>query len=435
MVERAAAPRIEPEPEQAVTTRPRRGRGRSSPSGRPSRRRGYEQEVEDAERAAASKTRSSGPASVRRTRPRERNAVASSRVIPPGPPAAWPSRGSGSRAAAGRGRQVGAGHVGHDHRDDHQRHRRRGRRSRSGCWRAASRSAAGRASRVHIAPMPIATAGTSSSPGSPAAAMPPAAPMNIGGEHRPAAEARERQRVGERPCRARAAAARRPTSPRRRRPAARARPGRRTARSTRRDRWPRRTRSRERRSATPSTGMSRTIRRSTCGRTASASSWIPRPMTRRHQAEGDRPAEHRQGRLLELRQARAAPARTCRSRCSASSPTKISVPMPAASSPGTQHHAEHRRRRARRSRGAGTRRASGEPSSELIAAKLPAAAITAVARSRRVAEARRIASAPRPLPIRISGASGPSTAPRLSVAREASTTPGSSRGRERRRPP
>ena len=38
---------------------------------------------------------------------------------------------------------------------------------------------------VHIAPMPIATAGTSSSPGRSRAAMPPAAPMNIAGNTGP----------------------------------------------------------------------------------------------------------------------------------------------------------------------------------------------------------------------------------------------------------
>ena len=62
----------------------------------------------------------------------------------------------------------------------------------------------------------------------------------------------------------------------------------------------------------------------------------------------------------------------------------------------------------------------------LIAAKLPADAIIirpSVARPPR----RRTVSAPSPLPIAISGASGPSTAPRPSVAKAARMMPGSSR--------
>ena len=54
----------------------------------------------------------------------------------------------------------------------------------------------------------------------------------------------------------------------------------------------------------------------------------------------------------------------------------------------------------------------GEPSSVLIAAKLPAAPITTTAVWRGVRLSRCIASTPSPLPIAISGASGPSTTPR-----------------------
>jgi len=70
----------------------------------------------------------------------------------------------------------------------------------------------------------------------------------------------------------------------------------------------------------------------------------------------------------------------------------------------------------------------GEPRSVLIAAKLPAAPITAIA----IAGASRLTSrtvkTPRPLPIAISGASGPSTTPSESVAKDARTIPGSSIG-------
>ena len=71
---------------------------------------------------------------------------------------------------------------------------------------------------------------------------------------------------------------------------------------------------------------------------------------------------------------------------------------------------------------------SGEPSSALIAAKLPVAHITAAAIGGASRAASRTASTPSPLPSRISGASGPSTAPNASVASAASTTPGSSMG-------
>ena len=70
---------------------------------------------------------------------------------------------------------------------------------------------------------------------------------------------------------------------------------------------------------------------------------------------------------------------------------------------------------------------SGDPSSVLTAAKLPAEAMMVSAIGGASFFARCTVSAARPPPIAISGASGPSTAPRLSVASAARTTPGSSR--------
>lgn len=70
----------------------------------------------------------------------------------------------------------------------------------------------------------------------------------------------------------------------------------------------------------------------------------------------------------------------------------------------------------------------GDPSSVLTAAKLPAAATTAPVRSGVSRLARRTAQTPSPPPSAISGASGPSTAPRPIVASAASAMPGSSIG-------
>ena len=110
-----------------------------------------------------------------------------------------------------------------------------------------------------------------------------------------------------------------------------------------------------------------------------------------------------------------------------SRPTKTRVPMPAARSPGT---------RTRPSIGppsptASMRRnapAMGEPKSVLIAAKLPAAAMTVIAVGGASRRARRTAMTPRIPPMAMSGASGPRTMPRLSVARAATITPGRSIG-------
>ena len=70
----------------------------------------------------------------------------------------------------------------------------------------------------------------------------------------------------------------------------------------------------------------------------------------------------------------------------------------------------------------------GDPSSALTAAKLPAAAMTITAISGASRLIRRMVSTPMPLPSAISGASGPSTTPRLSVANAARTMPAISAG-------
>ncbi len=110
-----------------------------------------------------------------------------------------------------------------------------------------------------------------------------------------------------------------------------------------------------------------------------------------------------------------------------SRPMKMSAPRPAERSPGTSTTPSMGppRPEASNSRNAPRR---GDPSSELMAAKLPAPAITALAMSGASRAARRTASAPSPLPSRISGASGPRTTPKLSPAMAANTMPGSSRG-------
>ena len=70
---------------------------------------------------------------------------------------------------------------------------------------------------------------------------------------------------------------------------------------------------------------------------------------------------------------------------------------------------------------------TGEPSRVLIAAKLPADAMIVRAIGGASFFTRCTASAPRPPPIAINGASGPSTAPRLSVVSAARMMPTSSR--------
>ena len=178
--------------------------------------------------------------------------------------------------------------------------------------------------------------------------------------------------------------------------------------------------------STPTTGMSRTIRGSTWGRTASASHWMPRPrnaattpktMAHRNIAPVGCPNAGQSGIASENvpnpSASRGRRRRACR------------CPRPAARGPGRA------RASARRCPAASSIRnalSSGEPNSAAMAAKLPAAAMTVVAVGGASRAARRTASAPSPLPMRISGASGPRTTPKLSVPREASRMPGSSIG-------
>ena len=111
----------------------------------------------------------------------------------------------------------------------------------------------------------------------------------------------------------------------------------------------------------------------------------------------------------------------------ASRPMKMSEPTPAASRPGTSTTCiiAPPRPEASISRNAPVR---GDPSSVLMAAKLPAAATTAWTRAGASRLTSRTARTPSPPPRAISGASGPSTTPRLKVANAASTMPGSSIG-------
>ena len=99
-----------------------------------------------------------------------------------------------------------------------------------------------------------------------------------------------------------------------------------------------------------------------------------------------------------------------------SRPMKISEPMPAASSPGisTRPSIGPPSPVASMSRNAPT---MGDPSSVLMAAKLPADAITAFAWSGTSRLAMRTDSAASPPPIRISGISGPSTSAEASASR------------------
>ena len=109
-----------------------------------------------------------------------------------------------------------------------------------------------------------------------------------------------------------------------------------------------------------------------------------------------------------------------------SSPMKMSEPMPAASRPGTSTTPSIAPSPdTSMSRNAPV---SGDPRSVLIAAKLPAAAITTLARCGAFRRIRCTARTPIPLPMAMSGASGPSTAPQLRVTKAAMMMPGSSTG-------
>jgi len=102
-----------------------------------------------------------------------------------------------------------------------------------------------------------------------------------------------------------------------------------------------------------------------------------------------------------------------------SKPMKTSAPMPEASRPGsaTKLSVIPPIPAASMIKNAPS---TGEPSSVLIAAKLPADAMIVRAIGGASFFARRTVSAARPPPIAIRGASGPSTAPRLSVVSAAS---------------
>ena len=71
---------------------------------------------------------------------------------------------------------------------------------------------------------------------------------------------------------------------------------------------------------------------------------------------------------------------------------------------------------------------NGEPSRVLMAAKLPAAAMTVAAMGGASLAASLTARTPSPPPMAMSGASGPSTAPSDRVASAARTTPNNSIG-------
>ena len=322
----------------------------------------------------------------------------------------WAAVGGRRRPRLGRGASAARTHVGDDDRDDHDRHRRAGRRRRAAAWPAASRSAAASASPCTSRRCPSRPPGPARGPGR----CDGGDAARRADEHRredgAAAEARERQRVGEALAdHEQQQRADRPVGrvrrPARAAPPARRRgPRRRSCRSPRRSRWP------GRRSSTPSTGMSSTIRGSTRGRTASAEQRMPRP---RNGATSPNAIAQPNSRRSGGRRA-AGPgssARTSRSPVSESRPRKISDADAGGQQPGHQHEPEHRAAEpdASSSRNAPS---SGEPSSELIAAKLPAAAITAAAVGGRVARREAHGQHAEPAAHRISGASGPSTAPK-----------------------
>ena len=106
-------------------------------------------------------------------------------------------------------------------------------------------------------------------------------------------------------------------------------------------------------------------------------------------------------------------------------PRNTRDPMPAASSPGAKTTPTRgpASPATSMSRNAPT---IGEPSSVLIAAKLPAAPMTTLAWAGASRFTRCTASAARPPPMAMSGASGPSTAPDARVTNAASAMPGSS---------
>src|SRR5271169_2679006 len=178
--------------------------------------------------------------------------------------------------------------------------------------------------------------------------------------------------------------------------------------------------------ARPTTGVASSIRRSTWGRRNSPSHRIPEPIraastpiasAQPNSAPVGVPTWGRPG---IARENVPSPVRWSR-------PRKISEPTPAASRPGTSTSSSMAPAspEASISRNAPS---SGEPSSVLMAAKLPAAATTVAVLGGASRLTRRTARTPSPPPRAIRGASGPSTTPRLRVANAASTMPGSSAG-------
>ena len=145
----------------------------------------------------------------------------------------------------------------------------------------------------------------------------------------------------------------------------------------------------------------------------------PRPMTRA-QRNSLPVGDPRCGRDPTLKEKVPKPVRL-------SSPTKIRAPTPADSNPGTSTSsimgppkpAISIRRKAP---------TMGEPRRVAMAAKLPATPITTTAIGGASRLNRCTARTPRPLPIAIRGASGPKTAPRLSVAKAAAMMPINSTG-------
>ena len=186
------------------------------------------------------------------------------------------------------------------------------------------------------------------------------------------------------------------------------------ARSPRRTGWP------SRGDPSPTTGMRRTIRRSTTGCRARASSRMPVPST-----EATRPKAMAQRNIAPVGWLKWGSPGMDREKLpnpvSESRPMKMRVPIPAANRPGTRT----RPRTGPPSPDASINKKAptmGEPSRALMAAKLPAEAITRAAVGGASFLARCTARAPSP-PMAISGASGPRTTPRARVASAARNTP------------
>ena len=177
--------------------------------------------------------------------------------------------------------------------------------------------------------------------------------------------------------------------------------------------------------STPRTGMSRTIRGSTWGRTARASHWMPRP---RNAATTPKTMAHRN----------IAPV-GCPNAGNSGSPARTSR-TPSASR-GRRRRACRRPRPA--ARGPGRDPSIGPRCPQPPASGTRSAAVSRTARrwrrsclppryrrcgGRGIARGKAHRQCSRPLPMGISGASGPSTTPKLRVPSAASRMPGSSIG-------